>query len=119
MKKVNYTVIGLNCASCASAVEKSLNKNEGIEAKVNIATEKATIQFDEKKYNFEKIREIVRKTGYDIIEDISEDKKVEIYERKIKEIKINLMMAVIFSIPLLYVSMGYHMLKWWLPEILQ
>ena len=52
MKKVNYTVIGLNCASCASAVEKSLNKNEGIEAKVNIATEKATIQFDEKKYNF-------------------------------------------------------------------
>ena len=116
MKKVNYTVIGLNCVSCASAVEKSLNKNEGIEAKVNIATEKATIQFDEKKYNFEKIREIVRKTGYDIIEDISEDKKVEIYEKKIKEIKINLMMAVIFSIPLLYVSMGHHMLKWWLPE---
>ena len=118
MKTASYTVIGLNCASCASAVEKSLNKNEGIEAKVNIATEKATIQFDEKKYNFEKIREIVRKTGYDIIEDISEDKKVEIYEKKIKEIKINLMMAVIFSIPLLYVSMGHHMLKWWLPEIL-
>ena len=52
MKTGNYTVTGMSCAACANAVEKALNKNEGIEAKVNIATEKVNLQFDDTKYDF-------------------------------------------------------------------
>ena len=55
MKTANYNVTGMSCAACANAVEKALNKNEGIEAKVNIATEKVNLQFDESKYDFIKI----------------------------------------------------------------
>ena len=34
---------GMTCASCATRVEKALNKVEGVEASVNYATERATV----------------------------------------------------------------------------
>ena len=117
MKTENYTVTGMSCASCANAVEKALNKNNDINASVNIATEKLNIEYDEKKYNFDKIREIVESAGYGLVEDMTEDKKVELYQEKIKSLKNRLILAIIFVVPLLYISMG-HMLGAVLPEFL-
>ena len=37
---------GMTCASCATRVEKALNKVEGVEARVNYATEQATVVGD-------------------------------------------------------------------------
>ena len=117
MKTENYTVTGMSCASCANAVEKALNKNNDINASVNIATEKLNIEYDEKKYDFNKIREIVESAGYGLVEDMTEDKKVELYQEKIKSLKNRLILAIIFVVPLLYISMGY-MLGVVLPEFL-
>ena len=52
MKTAYYNVTGMSCAACASSVEKALNRNEGIEARVNIATEKVHLEFDDSKYDF-------------------------------------------------------------------
>ena len=117
MKTENYTVTGMSCAACANAVEKALNKNNDINASVNFATEKLNIEYDEKKYNFNKIREIVESAGYGLVEDMTEDKKMELYQEKIKSLKNRLILAVIFVVPLLYISMG-HMLGAVLPEFL-
>ena len=117
MAEKNYTVTGMSCASCANAVEKALNKNNDINASVNIATEKLNIEYDEKKYDFDKIREIVESAGYGLVEDMTEDKKVELYQEKIKSLKNRLILAIIFVVPLLYISMG-HMLGAALPEFL-
>lgn len=107
----------MSCASCANAVEKALNKNNDINASVNFATEKLNIEYDEKKYNFDKIRKIVESAGYGLAEDMTEDKKVELYQEKITSLKNRLILAVIFVVPLLYISMG-HMLGAVLPEFL-
>ena len=117
MAEKNYTVTGMSCASCANAVEKALNKNNDINASVNFATEKLNIEYDEKKYNFDKIREIVESAGYGLVEDMIEDKKMELYQEKIKSLKNRLILAIIFVVPLLYISMG-HMLGAVLPEFL-
>lgn len=117
MKTENYTVTGMSCAACANAVEKALNKNNDINASVNIATEKLNIEYDEKKYNFNKIREIVESAGYGLVEDMTEDKKMELYQEKIKSLKKRLILAIIFVVPLLYISMG-HMLGATLPEFM-
>ena len=37
---------GMTCASCAVRVEKKLNKLDGVSATVNLATEKAAIDYD-------------------------------------------------------------------------
>ncbi|MGX7091077.1 heavy metal translocating P-type ATPase [Gemella morbillorum] len=107
----------MSCASCANAVGKALNKNNDINASVNFATEKLNIEYDEKKYNFDKIREIVESAGYGLVEDMIEDKKMELYQEKIKSLKNRLILAIIFVVPLLYISMG-HMLGAVLPEFL-
>lgn len=117
MAEKNYTVTGMSCASCANAVEKALNKNNDINASVNFATEKLNIEYDEKKYNFDKIREIVESAGYGLVEDMIEDKKMKLYQEKIKSLKNRLILAIIFVVPLLYISMG-HMLGAVLPEFL-
>lgn len=117
MAEKNYTITGMSCASCANAVEKALNKNNDINASVNFATEKLNIEYDEKKYNFDKIREIVESAGYGLVEDMIEDKKMELYQEKIKSLKNRLILAIIFVVPLLYISMG-HMLGAVLPEFL-
>ena len=117
MAEKNYTVTGMSCASCANAVEKALNKNNDINASVNFATEKLNIEYDEEKYNFDKIREIVESAGYGLVEDMIEDKKMELYQEKIKSLKNRLILAIIFVVPLLYISMG-HMLGAVLPEFL-
>ena len=104
MKNSTFNVTGMSCASCARTVENALNKNEDIKASVNIATEKVNIEYDENKYNFEKIKKIV------------EEQKMQMYEDKIKSLKNKLILAAVFAIPLIYISMG-HMMGIHLPDI--
>ncbi|GJF34445.1 carbonate dehydratase [Kitasatospora sp. NE20-6] len=46
-QRVELTIGGMTCASCAARVEKKLNRMDGVEATVNYATEKARIDFGE------------------------------------------------------------------------
>lgn len=116
MKNSTFNVTGMSCASCARTVENALNKNEDIKASVNIATEKVNIEYDENKYNFEKIKKIVENSGYGLVETLSEEQKMQMYEDKIKSLKNKLILAAVFAIPLMYISMG-HMMGIHLPDI--
>ena len=117
MKNSTFNVTGMSCASCARTVENALNKNEDIKASVNIATEKVNIEYDENKYNFEKIKKIVENSGYGLVETLSEEQKMQMYEDKIKSLRNKLILAAVFAIPLMYISMG-HMMGIHLPDIL-
>jgi Cu+-exporting ATPase len=44
MSTVRLDIDGMTCTSCAARVEKRLNRLDGVEATVNYATEKATVQ---------------------------------------------------------------------------
>ncbi len=116
MKNSTFNVTGMSCASCARTVENALNKNEDIKASVNIATEKVNIEYDENKYNFEKIKKIVENSGYGLVETLSEEEKMQMYEDKIKSLRNKLILAAVFAIPLMYISMG-HMIGIHLPDI--
>ena len=117
MKNSTFNVTGMSCASCARTVENALNKNKDIKASVNIATEKVNIEYDENKYNFEKIKKIVENSGYGLVETLSEEQKMQMYEDKIKSLRNKLILAAVFAIPLMYISMG-HMMGIHLPDIL-
>jgi Cu+-exporting ATPase len=43
---VDLALTGMTCASCASRIEKKLNRLDGVSASVNFATEKAAVSFD-------------------------------------------------------------------------
>ena len=42
--RLELPVEGMTCASCAGRVERSLNELEGVEATVNYATERASVE---------------------------------------------------------------------------
>ena len=48
MSHVELPITGMTCASCASRVERGLNRLDGVTATVNYATEKATVDVDPK-----------------------------------------------------------------------
>jgi P-type Cu+ transporter len=71
-KKVTLGVTGMTCASCSSRVEKVLNKMDGVDAQVNLTTEKATVAFDTDKASIDDITEKIKKVGYGVISEKTE-----------------------------------------------
>ena len=110
---------GMTCASCAKAVERAARKLDGVtEANVNYATEKLIISYEPSKVKVIDIKKAVEKAGYKAIEEeitVDTDK-----ERKEKEMKLlwkKFIISAIFTVPLLYISMG-HMMGMPLPEFI-
>ena len=60
----------MTCAACAKAVERVTKKLDGVEnSSVNIATEKANIEYDSSKIKISQIKSAIEKAGYSIIEE--------------------------------------------------
>lgn len=45
-RSVDLTIGGMTCAACAARVERTLNKLDGVTARVNFATERASVETD-------------------------------------------------------------------------
>src|SRR5262245_53759538 len=54
----------MTCASCAQRIAKKLNRLEGVEASVNLATERATVRYDPSRVTLEDLVGTVEQTGY-------------------------------------------------------
>ncbi|MGC4804678.1 heavy metal translocating P-type ATPase [Micromonospora sp. DT233] len=61
--RIELTIGGMTCASCAARIEKKLNRMDGVTATVNYATEKATVSYADEVSTDELIA-TVEKTGY-------------------------------------------------------
>ncbi|QYA40333.1 heavy metal translocating P-type ATPase [Macrococcoides caseolyticum] len=68
MKKQEVTlpIEGMTCAACSNRIEKVLNKIDGVEAQVNLTTERATVHYDEDKLSLSDISERIDKLGYQV-----------------------------------------------------
>ena len=56
---------GMTCASCVGRVEKALKKLDGVaDARVNLATETATVDFDPQQVGLAEFAAVVAKSGY-------------------------------------------------------
>jgi Cu+-exporting ATPase len=63
MTHIDLDIDGMTCASCATRIENKLNKVDGVQASVNYATEKASVDFGEA-VTTEQLLEVVGATGY-------------------------------------------------------
>ncbi len=121
VREITIPIKGMTCASCSAAVERALKKQKGvIEASVNLATEKAKVKYDNDIIKISKIKQAIEKAGYkplDVEVEMSSDKDKEAKEKEIKTLWKKFIIAVIFTAPLFYISMG-HMMGAPLPEII-
>ncbi|WP_147802269.1 heavy metal translocating P-type ATPase [Alkalicoccus halolimnae] len=65
-KEVTVPIEGMTCAACSSRIEKVLNKQESVEATVNLTTETAKISYDDERKSFDDIKTKIEKTGYQV-----------------------------------------------------
>jgi len=63
-ERLELPIEGMTCASCATRIEKRLNKLEGVEATVNYATENAAVTFDPARVAPEDLIAAVEAAGY-------------------------------------------------------
>ncbi|MER0281078.1 heavy metal translocating P-type ATPase [Clostridioides difficile] len=126
-KKIDMKIDGMTCAACAKAVERVVKKLDGVEnISVNIATDKANIDYNPSKVKLSQIKAAIEKAGYKPIEEVRD--KVDVDEdklRKEKEMKslfVKFIVAIVFAVPLFYIAMGPMIIKpigpWPLPEII-
>jgi P-type Cu+ transporter len=72
-KETQFEISGMTCSACAVRIEKGLKKVEGVEnASVNLALEKAAVQFDPEKVKQEDIFQKVENLGYRVVTEKAE-----------------------------------------------
>jgi Cu+-exporting ATPase len=121
MTNKTLKIQGMTCAACAKTVEKVSKKLEGVnEANVNLATENLNITFDENVFSEDKLKKAIEDAGYTALNEKEAPSFEENKSEKEKEVKIfwkRFIISAIFTIPLLYISMG-HMFGLPLPGFL-
>lgn len=107
--KKTFPVLKLHCASCAKRTEDILGRQEGVvSASVNYANANAVVEFHSGITSPEKLRDAVRKGGYDLfIEDAEESagQLEEIHTKAIAKLKKRTTWAIILSIPVVIIGM--------------
>ena len=69
VKRIILPIGGMTCAACVRHVERALNKVDGvISANVNLATERATVEYVPGVATLEMMKESVHDAGYEVIE---------------------------------------------------
>ena len=107
MKKVILSIEGMTCSACSNGLEKYLNKQDGIkQASVNLVMANASIEYDEKKLDIEKLNEFVKKAGFKSLGEFKEIKT----ESKNKKEKVKFIIFTILAIIFMYIAMG-HMIN--------
>ena len=67
-------LLGMTCANCASTIQRTLSKVEGVlDANVNFASEKATVDYVAGLVTRGDLVAAVRKAGYDVVEAASDE----------------------------------------------
>lgn len=77
-REVNLNTTGMTCAACASKVENALKDLEGVKrANVNLATEKATVEYSPDLVSIEDLRKAVSDAGYGVASEEEVDRSLE------------------------------------------
>jgi Cu+-exporting ATPase len=72
-EKAVIGITGMHCASCVATVEKSLKKVKGVSSVVvNLASEKAYVDFDPGQATEESLKEAIEKSGYGTVDVAAE-----------------------------------------------
>jgi Cu+-exporting ATPase len=104
MKSLILSIDGMTCSACSNGLEKYLNKQNGIfNSSVNLVMANATITYDEKILNQEKIEKYIKQAGF---KSLGVFKKINTKKNSKKE-KIQFIIFTILSIILMYIAMGH------------
>lgn len=104
MQKIILKIGDMSCSACQNRLEKYLNKQDGVEASVNLVMAEALINYDEEKVSLANLERFISEAGYKSLGEYNPKE-----EEKKDNSKFYLIDYGLFLIFFMYVSMG-HML---------
>jgi len=115
MKIVNLKITGMTCGSCAKLNESAIMKVNGVKsAKVNIANNKAQVEFDEGKTDISAIIKAVVAAGYGAFEITSKSPNMGAENQKdIKIARNRFIGSAIFTLPIFSMVIWPGLLPMW------
>jgi Cu+-exporting ATPase len=108
-ERIELPIEGMTCSSCANRVEKRLNGLDGVEATVNFATERATVNFDPEQTATEKLVEAIGEVGYTASLPAAPGKETEdspAAADPTADLRRRLIFSAVLSLPVLLLSMS-------------
>jgi Cu+-exporting ATPase len=118
-KKTELLIEGMSCAACSAAVERVTRKLNGvISAQVNLTTNRGSFEYDPSKVKLSEIKGAIEKAGYkpsEIAGEKSRDIEAERRRREALNMRIRLIVAAVFSLPVLYIAMSHMFPKLGIP----
>lgn len=125
MKKETYDITGMSCAACSARIEKGISGMEGMQqCSVNLLKNSMTVSYDEAELDSGRIIHQVEDIGYGASLHQTQGSKTtgrgkngatDAAAAAAKQMKQRLIVSLVFTIPLFYISMG-HMAGWPLPS---
>lgn len=113
-RTVSLGIDGMHCASCATAVQNALSKVEGVaEARVNFATERASVHLSGNRDLTARLVEAVQKAGFDVREEATPSKpETTIGERREAEARAwfrRWVVGAVLTLPVAIIEMPMHL----------
>lgn len=109
--KVEFAITGMTCAACAARIEKGLQKLPGVyAANVNLATEKAVVEYNSGELTITEMQAKVRQLGYEahtMETGQGADREKDLREAEISNQKKRFFLAAVLSFPLLLAMIGH------------
>jgi len=107
---------GIECASCVQKIEKALLQTRGVtKAVVNLATEKAKVEYLPSETSIKEIKRAIESTGYKVLElapsEEVEDPERLIREKEYKKLKIKFIAGLVLGL-LIFLGSTRHWFPW-------
>ena len=102
IETIELRIRGMTCASCSAAVERAVGKLPGVRSvSVNLATDKARIEYDSAGLRVSEIKRAVEKAGYEPLaldREVGRDEHQAVKEREARTLRIRFAASAAFSI---------------------
>ena len=110
LEELRLDVVGMTCGSCAARVERTLNKQLGVQARVNFATGQATVRLTGEAPGLDELRASVKERGYDIVPH--RDEAEEVARAQERSLRMRLLVAWPLAIATMVLTMGFMDRGW-------
>ncbi|GAA3304025.1 copper-translocating P-type ATPase [Dactylosporangium vinaceum] len=102
VQRIELSIGGMTCASCAMRIEKKLNRMDGVTASVNYATETASVQFPATVTPADLVA-TVEKTGYTAA--VSTPEPVAEPRDELDSLRLRLLVTAALAVPVIVLAM--------------
>ncbi|MBC7131175.1 copper-translocating P-type ATPase, partial [Candidatus Bathyarchaeota archaeon] len=104
-REVSIKITGMSCAACAAKIENALKKLDGVKsAYVNLATEKATVEYLPDLVSILDLRKAIEDLGYRVEAEEEVDRSIE----ELKKARFRMLLAWACTVPIIV---------WMIPEM--